>query len=157
MQNAILFRGASDLFIAENTIEAPGLHGIALTLRSLGLVAHQMGDYGQGRALHEEGLALAHALGDKHGVAVSLTGLAGLAVAIGRVEHAVLLAGAADALLRGLGSVLEPLERELYDAALGAARARLKAEMFVALWAEGQALTLEQAVARALDGRSAED
>jgi hypothetical protein len=102
--------------------------------------------------LYEESLGLVRALGDKPGIAGSLAVLVALAVATSQIERAVRLSGAVDALLQALGSVLEPLERGLYDTAVNAARAQLDAATFDALWAEGQAMTLEQAVAYALRG-----
>jgi tetratricopeptide (TPR) repeat protein len=124
--------------------------GIAISLGNLGLVAHEQGDYAQARALHEESLALYRALGDKQGIAISLACHTALAVATERIERAVRLAGAMEALLQAQGAVLEALERRLCDTAVNTARAQLDSATFDTLWAEGQAMTLEQAIAYAL-------
>jgi hypothetical protein len=55
-----------------------------------------------------------------------------------------------EGLLRGLGITLDARQHRLYDAAVQATRAQLDATTFDALWAEGQAMTLEQAIACAL-------
>jgi len=60
-------------------------------------------------------------------------------------------------LLRALGTVLEPLERRLYEAAMNSARAQFDAATFDALWAEGQAMTLEQAITYALEASDGDD
>jgi predicted ATPase len=90
--------------------------------------------------------------------------LAGLAEAVGRAgrpEHAVRLLGAARAALQALGTHLEatnwgvyervpPTSRGDFEANLDALRAELGDEAFAALWAEGQATPLDEAVALAL-------
>ncbi len=53
---------------------------------------------------------------------VALGALVGLAVTTGRVKRAVRVAGAVDALLGALGAVLEPVEHDLYNAAVNTAR-----------------------------------
>jgi hypothetical protein len=62
----------------------------------------------------------------------------------------VRLFGAADALRKALGTALVPGELETHDSQLGQARALLGKDAFAAAWAEGRALTVEQAIAEAL-------
>lgn len=122
----------------------------AKALYALGNVAHEQSDYSQAQALFEESLALRRTLGDRLGIASALAVLVALTVATSQIERAARLAGSLDALLRALRAVLDSPLHRLYDTALSAARAQLDAATFEACWAEGQAMTWEQAVAYAL-------
>jgi hypothetical protein len=116
------------------------------------VLAYRQGDYAAARSLHEEGLAIFRELGDKGGIAQSLESLAGLAAVWGRgLERAARLWGAAAALREAIGAPLPPSEREKYEREVGAARAALGEEAFASAWAEGEAMTLEQAIAYALE------
>jgi hypothetical protein len=53
-----------------------------------------------------------------------------------------------------IGIVLAPPERNAYERCVAAARARLDAETFAAIWAAGKAMSLEQAVEYALASRA---
>jgi tetratricopeptide (TPR) repeat protein len=64
--------------------------------------------------------------------------------------RAVRLLGAAAALRESIGEALHPVERAEYEGSIAAARAALGEEAFVAAWAAGQALSLEQAIRVAL-------
>jgi len=66
--------------------------------------------------------------------------------------RAVRLFAAAAALREPLGQVIQAVERTEYEDALAAARAALGEEAFAAAWAEGRAMSLDQAVGCALDG-----
>ena len=124
--------------------------GIAQSLHNLGSVAFSQGDYAAARTLHEESLAIKQELGDKQGIAQSLEAFAGLARAEAQPERAARAWAAAEALREEIGSPLTPNDREEYDRNVAAAREALDAEAFAAAWAEGRAMTLEQAIAYAL-------
>src|SRR5439155_2132332 len=96
-------------------------------------------------------LAIWQALGDKRGSAWSLEALAYLYFAQAQQERAVRLCGAVEGLREAIHSPLEPCFRAEYDRNLVAAREALGTEAFAAVWAEGRAMTLEQAVAYALE------
>jgi hypothetical protein len=66
-------------------------------------------------------------------------------------ERAARLLGAVDALREMIGYRLAAAERTDYDRDVAAIRAQLDAATFAAAWAAGQALTLEQAIAEALE------
>jgi len=68
----------------------------------------------------------------------------------GQLERAARLFGAADKLLEGTPAVLTVEDRTMYEQSLAAARSMLDEEMFASAWAEGRAMTLEQAIAYAL-------
>jgi hypothetical protein len=117
-----------------------------LSLNNLGLVAHEQGDNAAARALLEESLTIYRELGDRHGIAWSLEGLA--TAALGAPLHASRLWGAAERLREEIGAPLPPNEKSRYEQQVAAARAALADD---AAWAEGRAMTLEQAIELALE------
>jgi hypothetical protein len=117
-------------------------------LRGLGHLAIDRGDVYVGRRLLRESLALAHASGDRLELAWSLEGLSGVAVDA-RPERAVRLAGAAAALREAIASRPYPWERERLDRWLGAAARNVGQDAYTAAWAQGRAMSLEQALAMA--------
>jgi DNA-binding CsgD family transcriptional regulator len=80
-----------------------------------------------------------------------LAALAGAAAAAGKLERAARLSGAAAARFRATGCLSEPDEAVDDARYLAALRARLAAAPFDRAWAAGQTMTLEQAVAYALE------
>jgi hypothetical protein len=58
--------------------------------------------------------------------------------------------GAAEALRETIGLPLAPVDRAAYERNVAAVRAQFDAASFAAAWAEGRAMTLEQAIAYAL-------
>jgi predicted ATPase/transcriptional regulator with XRE-family HTH domain len=130
--------------------------GIAWSLTNLGLEAHTQGDTTQARRLLKESLPLFRELGDRWGIAYSLGGVATVISVQGQppetLARAVRLFGAAAALRATISASVPPNERADYDRTVTAVRTALGAAAFAAAWAEGQALTLEQALADALDG-----
>ncbi len=129
--------------------------GIANSLINLGNAAKSQGDLVSARSLYEESLAVWHQLGHKQGIADSLVALAGVAVAQEHLRRAAKLFGAAEALRHIFDLPLSPSERAEYDRTLAAARAGLGEEAFATAWDEGQAMTLEQIIAYALEKGSA--
>jgi Tetratricopeptide repeat len=124
--------------------------GIAWSLNRLGHVAREQREYEAARALYEESLAICWELGDKPVVLRDLEGLAAVAVAQGESERAARLFGAAEGLREAIGTPRPPAERAEHDRSVAAARAALGEEALAAAWAGGRDLSLEQAVALAL-------
>ena len=81
----------------------------------------------------------------------TLEGLASMAVAEGRPERAVRLVGWADAIRQTIGDFQPPVEQKAVDGDMAVARAQLDEAVFAAAYAEGQRLTMEQAIAYALE------
>ncbi|HKG53394.1 MAG TPA: hypothetical protein VKB04_03980, partial [Anaerolineales bacterium] len=77
--------------------------------------------------------------------------LAEVAVAQGNPEKAVRLLSVAAALRISIGSVIDPVDQPDYQSRRAALRAELGQERFAALWEEGRALALEQAITYALE------
>jgi predicted ATPase/DNA-binding SARP family transcriptional activator len=152
--------------------------GMAAALRSLGFVALEQGDDRKAKALLRESLTLAQEIGDKGAIVKALEGLAcaigmhcqggdsGAARLLEEVsapdneetlEGCALLAArlwsAAEALRHTMGAPLAPAERLFYEPRMAAVRARVNETNFLAAWAEGQAMPLEQAIACAHAGQ----
>lgn len=67
----------------------------------------------------------------------SLSGLAGVALALGDMEQAARLLGKVDALIKETGSQLSPANREEYKQTVSMARAHLSERRFYTVWQEG--------------------
>jgi predicted ATPase/class 3 adenylate cyclase len=123
---------------------------IAMTLSTLAFVTRGDGDNEEARALHLEGLPLGQRLGDRRGIGWHLVGMAGVEVEQGRAEHAARLLGAAAAVLDAAGSTLPPILQREHDHTVEQTRSLSGGEAFAAAWAEGRALSLEEAIRYAL-------
>ena len=87
----------------------------------------------------------------RRNIAAALIGLARVAEASGRPERSARLLGAAHALLEAIGARLGVVHRTEQERCEAAVRAHLGAAALAAAWAEGQAMTLEQASNFALE------
>jgi non-specific serine/threonine protein kinase len=119
-------------------------------LGNLSYAALHQGDYERAEALVREGLALLWELESKYFVNFGLEVSAGPAAAKGQPERAARLLGAAEALREAMGLGLQPADQFEIDRYEAAAREQLDEATFEAAWAEGRAMTLEEAVAYAL-------
>jgi predicted ATPase/class 3 adenylate cyclase len=88
-------------------------------------------------------------------LARALEGIAGVRLIMGQPTHAVRLWAAAEALRERLGAPVWPVDRVDYERRVSAARAALAPDAFDAAWAAGRAMTVEQAIAYALDATPA--
>jgi predicted ATPase/DNA-binding CsgD family transcriptional regulator/DNA-binding XRE family transcriptional regulator/Tfp pilus assembly protein PilF len=122
---------------------------VRVALPSLAHVLIEQADYAQADALLTENLALARDHGDREGVRRGLEGFAHLAAAQGRPASAVRLVGAAAALREAIGAPLSPSERATRERWLASARDVLGEQASALAWAEGRAISLEQAMAHA--------
>jgi predicted ATPase/DNA-binding SARP family transcriptional activator len=132
------------------------------SLLNLGRVAQSQGDYGKARALYIEALELqkrrVSPLFNLTGlktyvttVSYPLEALAILSCARNKMERAARLIGAAETLYTPLRFEMSARERAEHDEAIASARAALGEEAFAKAWADGQEMTLERAVAYALE------
>jgi hypothetical protein len=129
--------------------------GIADSVDNLGLVAERQGNDVAARTLYKESLVLRREVGDQQGIAVSLEEFARLAGAQGQPGCGAQLWGAADALREALGAPRPPNEIGECEQAFVALRSTLGEEGFAAAWAAGRALSLEEAIALALEADAA--
>jgi non-specific serine/threonine protein kinase len=126
---------------------------ITAALYTLATLAQAERDHERARDLYEEGLELSAELGNEADTAHCLDGLASIAGAEDTVVRAARLWGAEEALLEKIEAsvyIYVP-DRSLHQSRVAAARARLGEEAFAAAWAEGRAMTPEQAIEYALD------
>ncbi len=137
--------------------------GIAQTLGNLGSVACSHGDYSTASALYRESLLIRQEASDRYGIAICLIGLGGIAIrrAI-RPEHSegtreqeeggkgVMLLGAGEALMETIGAQLVWDEGRVYERGVATAREMLDEAAFARAWAEGRAMSMEQAITLAL-------
>lgn len=133
--------------------EPNDLRGIGMCLTVMGQTALDKGDGERAAVLFEEATRVLRELRDKVGTFYCLLGVAGVAGARRRSNRAARLWGAAEALREAAGFSMSPFTRNVYDydGHLAAARAQLDAEAWDAAWAEGRAMTPEQAVEYALE------
>ncbi len=125
--------------------------GVGVSLGTLGWVALCEGDWKRAVARLGESLEVRREIGDKGGCAWCLERLAEVALAQENVEKSVRLLSAAAALRISIGSVIDPADQWEYQNRRSALRAQLGEQQFAALWNAGRTLTLEQAVAYALE------
>ncbi len=128
---------------------------VAYVLSSLGVAATLSGDFPAARDVLVESLVLRRALGDKAGVAECLEGLAEVIGASGAPVRAARLLGAAEALRAAIGVPLPSLYHETKERRITVVRSRLSGQAFTAACAAGRAMSLEQAVACALEAPAA--
>ncbi len=125
--------------------------GVGVSLGMLGWVAMRERDWDRAVARLGESLEVRQEIGDKGGSAWCLERLAGVAMAQGQAEKAVRLFGAAAALRSSIGSVIDPADQARYKKNLNSLRAKSGKQRFKAAWDEGHTMTMEQAVAYALE------
>jgi tetratricopeptide (TPR) repeat protein len=125
--------------------------GVGVSLGILGWVALCEKDWERARAHLGESLEVRQEIGDKGGSAWCLEYLAESALAQGQAEKAVRLLSAAATLRISIGSVIDPVDQVAYQNRRAALRAELGEKRFAEIWNEGRVLTLEQAVAYALE------
>jgi predicted ATPase/class 3 adenylate cyclase len=137
---------------AEGFQQHDDMYGLHLCLISLMRIAQRRGDIERVVDLAPEVLALGRGLGGRTAIANVLGSLASVARARGDPDRSARLLGAAEALRETLGQRPSPAELRADEAEAAAVRAELGDEMFAAAWAEGRAMPLEQAIARAFEG-----
>jgi tetratricopeptide (TPR) repeat protein len=125
--------------------------GIVLSLQYQGFFAQLRGDDVQAQSFFEQGLTLARETGPRWVNSNYLLGLAGLAAGQDQHERAARLCGAAKANLAASASYWDAFETAYYERIVALACVALGEEAFALAQAKGQALTLEQAIAYALE------
>jgi predicted ATPase len=124
---------------------------IAWAIYNLARVLQDQNKYQQAVVLFTESIALAQEIGDNKLITMCLVGFAAVAFGVGQGELAVRLLGAASAGRDILDSTLLADDCTEYDRRVAAIRGHIDGATFAAAWAAGRALTLEQAIAYALE------
>jgi non-specific serine/threonine protein kinase len=128
--------------------------GSGSLLNNLANVARHHGDYAAAHSLYVRGLSLYRGLTDRVLVLETLEGLAAVAAAKEQPRRAALIFGAVEAMREALGAPRPPSDRAEYDWIVEVVRAALVEGTFAAAWEQGRAMTLEQAIAYALEDPS---
>jgi predicted ATPase len=123
--------------------------GVARSLLGLAGVVLYEGDVRRARVLYQESLSLAHEIGNPPGIVIALAGLAAIAAAHGEFDRAARLSGAVDALSAPVGVRLWRALHAICNSRLEAARAQADEASWSSQYADGQTLTLDQAMAYA--------
>jgi predicted ATPase/class 3 adenylate cyclase len=119
---------------------------------TLAMVAARRDEVERARELARDALRRASAAGgDAYGTPLSLYALAMAESRGGRSQRAARLLGAADAMREQRGIALSESETAIIEPCMAPARAALGEEAWAAAFAAGRALSLEQAIAEALD------
>jgi predicted ATPase/class 3 adenylate cyclase len=125
--------------------------GVAMTLGNLGETLLDQGRIAEAEDAIRESLALRISLRDRYGSPEQLQSLARVAAVKDDAERAARLWAAGDQLRRDLGADVASASREAHERFARSLKERLGPEQFTEAWAAGQDLTLEQAVAEALN------
>jgi len=125
-------------------------HGLPPALRSRGDTALKQREFDRASALYRESLTMWSKMGGRRGIAESLEGTAGLALAQGELERSVRLYAAASAIRQAIGAPRPPRSRAEYEQDLVRLRLDLGEERFATAWAEGQAMSVDQACGQVL-------
>ncbi len=124
---------------------------LATNLNIQATISQLQGDDARTAALLQESVGISVALRDTWALVYGLVGLAGVVVRRGDPERAARLFGAAEALGEAASVRASfPPTRGLYVQDVASVRAQLDTETFATAWAEGRAMTLEEAIAYAL-------
>ena len=124
---------------------------IAIALSGLAQVAQANSDYASAYALCKEALVLLREMPDQWEIVRALNAFAVVAVAQGQTQCAVRLFGSTEMLYEQIRWTQSPFERDAHERAVAGARSQLAEAIFSAEWARGAEMTLDGAVAFALD------
>jgi predicted ATPase/DNA-binding CsgD family transcriptional regulator len=134
------------LAIAERTGDARRQYYV---LYNLAFVAQREGDHREAIRTIRRSLVLCQSLGVQTDVIQELLALAGSLAALGEPLRAAHLLGAAHAFLQRSDALIDPSDQPEHERNMAFVRAQLGEAAFEAAWAEGQAMTFDQAVAYA--------
>ena len=126
---------------------------VGLGLCYLGELARLQDNYETAYSSLIESLTLAGEVDDRETVVCCFEEFAALGATQEQAKRAAILFGAAEALREDIHVVLLPIEKIEVDKNIAVARTQLDETTFNAAWAEGRAMTMEQAIAYALEER----
>jgi len=124
-----------------------------MALMGAATVVRGQGDWQRSTALFREALVVLRELEDLWLTPRAIDGLAGCAVLDADYQRAARLFGAAEALREASGTREMSLWRVAFDRDVADLQAAMGDLAFTTAWAEGRAMSLEDAVAYALDER----
>jgi tetratricopeptide (TPR) repeat protein len=124
--------------------------GIATTLENLGDLEWKCGNPDDAAIRYAQALDLYCQVGSRRGIARCLLAMARVWGLQGRPKEAATLTGAAESLFATVGFELLPADKEEYERGLVALREALSEEAFAAARRQGEAMSMEEAIAYAL-------
>jgi predicted ATPase/DNA-binding SARP family transcriptional activator/DNA-binding CsgD family transcriptional regulator len=124
--------------------------GAAISLLNLGTLAVEQDEPARAQALLLDALQVLRQLGDNDGVAECLDSLAAAAGKRYEGNRAARLLGAAEAARETLGTTIHPVERNMYEGFVNLSRCDLDEDAWSVAWAEGRAMSLEEAIEYAM-------
>jgi len=124
---------------------------LGTALAGLASLARLRGSHEESAALWKEDLVVSSEIGHRWITLRALAGLAGAACLAGDHGRAARIFGAVEAVREAAGTRELPGWRAINDRDVADARAAIGDKAFSAAWADGQGMSLEQAVAYALD------
>jgi hypothetical protein len=127
------------------------VNALANTLTRLGSIVCETGEDARASELYRESLEVIQRFGFRVETVACLEGFARVAVMQGRPERAARLLGASTTLREEMSTPLSPVAQADHDHATNAAYAALNEDALAAAWAEGGAMSFEEAIAAALD------
>jgi predicted ATPase/class 3 adenylate cyclase len=116
----------------------------------LGIALRELGNRERAIAMLRQSLKTFQALGVKPGIVSCLEGVAGIYSRVGQAALAVRLFGVAAKAREDMGLPLLASERPCHERYVAATRAEFDEDVWQALWEEGRAMSLEEAIACAL-------
>jgi predicted ATPase/DNA-binding CsgD family transcriptional regulator len=122
-------------------------HGTANALALLGGVLATEGDYAAAQTLFEQSLAISCELNEQWVASVYLVVLGEVVAAQQKLAWAAQLWGAAEGLRDAFGVPIPLAQRADYERSISAARVHLGERAFTTAWAQGRAMTPQQALA----------
>ena len=133
-ESVALFQEAGDR--ADTAEPLMGLARVAIAEGNLALALQR----------YQECLAMLHELDYQEFIPACLEGLGAVVAVQGEPAKAAWLWGAAEAKREAMEASMHPVYRDDYDKAVAAARGELGEDAFASAWAEGRAMSLDQAV-----------
>jgi predicted ATPase/DNA-binding SARP family transcriptional activator len=124
---------------------------IAWSLRQLGRILIQRNELGRASSLFHESLGILRQQADSTDITNGVLRIADLAFAQGRLERAARLYGACQNLSELHQAKLDSGDREELERNLAVLRNTLDEAQFAPIWTQGRAMTIDEAVAYALE------
>jgi len=126
-------------------------HRLGMVRSELAHLERRQGNFAQAKSLYRETIQEWQKIGHRAAIAHELECFAFIAKAQEEEERAARLFGAAEILRENINIQMMPTERPEYDREVNDLRANMDLSAFNKAWAEGRALTMEDAIAFAVE------
>ncbi|HEX9840374.1 MAG TPA: tetratricopeptide repeat protein [Anaerolineales bacterium] len=126
-------------------------HRLGMVYSELAHLERQQGHFAQAKTLYRETIQEWQKIGHRAAIAHQLECFAFIAKAQEEDQRAARLFGAAEILRENINIPMMPAERPEYDREVNDLRANMDEAAFAKAWAEGRAMTMEQAIAYTLE------